>query len=255
MSIQPQKHLQELGLSESEIAVYLGMVSGSRTARDLVKSLGLKRPTVYYALGCLERRGLVSKTGVEGSSQFSLEPVEKLLRLAKEKVDDASKLEDSIASMLPVLKQESYAENAPGVAFFEGIDAVKRAIMDMLYTKKRVINSVIPENNFFWEVGEEFVGKYVQERIKREIHTRNLWEAQISKDVLKKYYAEFSEVRILPAIMKNKFHTSIFLYDDKVLQVSSAKNSYCIVITSQEYHDTMQAWFEGLWTNSNPHAA
>ena len=55
---EPRKQLLDLGLSDSEVTVYLAMVSGVRTARDLIKTTRLKRPTVYYALGCLERRGL-----------------------------------------------------------------------------------------------------------------------------------------------------------------------------------------------------
>ena len=69
---EPRKHLTDLGLSDSEVTVYLAMVSGARTARDLVKVTRLKRPTVYYALGCLERRGLTSKKGLGGDKNFSL---------------------------------------------------------------------------------------------------------------------------------------------------------------------------------------
>jgi hypothetical protein len=66
------------------------------------------------------------------------------------------------------------------------------------------------------------------------------------------YYEGVSEVRILPKIMHGKFHTTIFIYDDKTVYVSSKKQSYCVVITSQEHADTMQAWFEGLWASSKP---
>ena len=83
---EPRKNLLALGLSDSEVTVYLAMVSGARTARDLVKITGLKRPTVYYALSCLEKRGLTSKTGMTGDKSFSLEPIEKLSVIAKEKV-------------------------------------------------------------------------------------------------------------------------------------------------------------------------
>ena len=50
---EPRKNLLALGLSDSEVTVYLAMVSGVRNARDLVKITDLKRPTVYYAFICL----------------------------------------------------------------------------------------------------------------------------------------------------------------------------------------------------------
>ena len=50
---EPRKCLIELGLSDKEVTIYLAMISGVEVARDLIKTTGLKRPTVYYLLGCL----------------------------------------------------------------------------------------------------------------------------------------------------------------------------------------------------------
>lgn len=251
---EPRKYLMDLGLSDSEVTVYLAMIEGVRTARDLVKVTGLKRPTVYYALGCLEKRGLTSKTGLAGDKNFSLEPVEKLAIIAKEKTLEISKLQNHIEEMIPSLSAKSSPANQkPTVAFYEGTDAMKSAIMGMLYCKNKHINSVAPKENFFWQVGPDFVELFIEERIKRNIKTKNLWEAPISKDLMKQYYEGVSNVRILPEIMHGKFQTSIFLYDDKTLYVSSKKNGYCVLITSKEHADTMQAWFDGLWSMSKPH--
>jgi hypothetical protein len=60
-------------------------------------------------------------------------------------------------------------------------------------------------------------------------------------------------VKILPEVMQGNFQTTIFLYDDKTLYVSSKKNSYCILITSKEHTETMQAWFDVLWESSMLH--
>ncbi len=253
MALEPKKFLEQLGLTPSEIAVYLSMVSGVHAARNLVKVTGLKRPTVYYALGCLEKRGLISKVERSGVNRFSLEPLEKLQVLADEKFQEASSLKERIQEAIPAL-QESFGltDQKPTVAFFEGTDAVKRAIMEILYCRNKQINSVAPADNFFWQVGRDFVRLFVEERNKRGIKVKNLWETPIDQKILKQYYA-LSEVRILPQVMKGKFSSSIFLFDDKVLYVSSLKSSYCVLITSKEHHDTMQAWFDGLWGASKAH--
>lgn len=125
--------------------------------------------------------------------------------------------------------------------------------MEVLSSKKKKIESIAPDNNFFWGVGSEFVKRFVSERSRRGIVTRNLWESKVKPEVIQMYYSGPSEVRILPPSMKDKFSTVIFLYDDKTLYVSSLKNSYCVLITSQEHHDTMQAIFEGLWGASKKH--
>ena len=251
---EPRKHLLDLGFSDSEVTVYLAMVSGVRTARDLVRVTGLKRPTVYYALGCLEKRGLTSKTGLTGDKGFSLEPIEKLAVIAKEKALEFSKLQSHIDEMIPALVATSSPINGkPTVAFYEGVDAVKNTIMEMLYCRNKKINSVVPRQNFFWQVGQDFVGLFIEERVERNIRTKNLWEAPVNKGLMKQYYEGLSQVRILPEIMHEKFKTTIFLYDDKTLYVSSRNNSYCVLITSKEHTDTMQAWFDGLWSVSKPH--
>ena len=67
---------------------------------------------------------------------------------------------------------------------------------------------------------------------------------------MRQYYEDISEVRILPKVMLRKFDTSIFIYDDKTLYVSSRKNGYAVLITSQEHADTTQAMFYGLWSAS-----
>jgi sugar-specific transcriptional regulator TrmB len=251
---EPRKHLLDLGLSDSEVTVYLAMVSGARTARDLVKVTRLKRPTVYYALGCLEKRGLTSKTGLSGDKSFTLEPIEKLSIIAKEKALEIARLQSRIEEMIPTLNTvASPIDQKPMVAFYEGVDAVKNAVMQMLYCKSKRINSVVPQENFFWQIGKDFVELFIEERVKRGIKTKNLWEAPVHKGIIKQYYEGLSQVRILPEVMHGKFQTTIFLYDDKTLYVSSKNNSYCVLITSQEHTDTMQAWFDGLWSVSNAH--
>jgi hypothetical protein len=156
--------------------------------------------------------------------------------------------------MIPVLETTaSPKDQKPTVAFFEGVDAVKNVIMEMLYCKGKEIHSIVPKENFFWEIGQDFVELFVEERVRRSIKTKNLWEASISKELMKQYYDGLSQVRILPHVMHGHFKTTIFMYDDKTLYVSSKNNSYCVLMTSEEHTETMQACFDGLWGASHPH--
>lgn len=254
MNPDAKNALLELGLSDSEATLYLAMAEGAQSARELLKVTGLKRPTLYYAIGGLERRGLVSKTGLEGGKHFSLTPPSKLATLAEEKVTEAQTLQKRLGDLAAQFLKKRTSSERPSVSYFEGAAAVKATIMDMLYAKEPHINSVVPQDNFFWQIGgREFAARFVSERRKRNIHTKNLWEQNVDAKTLKEYYDGFSEVRILPSVMRGKFATSVFLYDDKTLYVSSLKNGYAVLITSQEHHDTQQAWFDGLWSASKPH--
>lgn len=248
---EPRKILKNLGLSESEITVYLSLIAGRMSPRDIIKDTGEKRPTVYHALTALERRGLVSKSGKEVGQKITLEPLEKLEHLVEEKKHELDTLTSDIQILKTVLEATAPTNDRPTVSFFEGVEAVKNAMMDSLYCKSKKICSVVPKENFAWQVGQDFVERYIRSRIERKIETRNLWERRIDPTLYNNYYKGKSDVRVLPEVMHGKFLTTIFLYDDKTLYISSRANSYAVLITSQEHHDTMMAWFEGLWNSSD----
>ncbi len=248
---EPRKILKKLGLSESEITVYLSLVAGRRSPRDIIKDTGEKRPTVYYALTSLERRGLVSKSGKESDQKIVLEPLHKLEHLVEEKKHELETLTVDVQQLKATLATTAPTNDRPTVSFFEGVEAVKNAMMDSLYCQSKQICSVVPKENFAWQVGQEFVERYVGSRVDRKIKTRNLWERRIDPGIYDAYYKGKSDVRVLPEVMHGTFLTTIFLYDDKTLYISSRANAYCVLITSKEHHDTMMAWFEGLWGAAN----
>lgn len=248
----PQDILAALGLNDSEIKTYLAMTRGASAVRDIMKSTRQKRPTVYYALARLAERGLVRKTGRGAEERFAAEPPERLKTVAESRRAEAERLEKDVAALVPSLAVASgKGSERPHVAFYEGLEAVKNVIMETLYNRERHIDSIAPRDNFFWQVGSEFAAAYVAERARRKIRTRNLWESPIDpKRQRKEHYAGLSDIRILPEVMHGKFTTTVFLYDDKTLYISSLKNAYALLVTSQEHHDAMKAMFEGLWSTS-----
>jgi len=250
----PRLILQEIGLNESEVDVYLAMRQGIVRVQDIMKVTSRKRPTVYYAIDSLEKRGLVNKTGSTGDGSLRLAPLQRLFTIVEEKKRKTDDLLIDLGEMVAREKtQKSGTSERPSVAFYEGVDAVKNIIMETLYCRDKTIDVVAPSNNFFWQIGPDFVEKYVDLRGRRGIKTRSLWENPTDPRVYKRYYKGLSDIRLLPTAMKGQFLTTTFLYDDKVLSISSLKNGYCIVITSREYHDTMRAWFNGLWGASKNH--
>jgi len=247
---EPHAILARLGLAESESAVYLAMLRGARTARDIMKITRQKRPTVYYAIGKLEERGLVRDTG-RGDERYAPEPPERLSTIVATRKKELDALAAEVKELLPSLTMRAHgAEKRPHVAFYEGAEAVKGVIMETLYCRGRHIDSIAPKDNFFWQVGHGFADAYVGERSARKIRTRNLWESPIDAKLRKRYYAGLSEIRLLPKVVQGRFATTVFLYDDKVLYISSLENAYALLVTSQEHHDTMTAFFDGLWAGS-----
>lgn len=248
----PHDLLAGLGLNDSEIKTYLAMIRGASAVREIMRSTRQKRPTVYYALSRLSERGLVRKTGRGAEERFAAAPPDRLKTIAEARTSEAQRLEKAVAELVPALAPTAgKGAERPHVAFYEGVEAVKNVIMETLYCRDRHIDSLAPRDNFFWQVGDAFAVGYVGERARRKIETRNLWEGPIdAKRQRKEHYEGLSEIRVLPDVMHGRFTTTIFLFDDKTLYISSLKNAYALLVTSQEHHDAMQAIFDGLWAGS-----
>lgn len=244
-----QKILKKLGLSEAEIRIYLSLLThGSLTASELTRRSRSKRPTVYYAIRQLVERGLISKLGAVGVERFQAGSPDKLLTLLTLRQQEIAALEGEIKSIIPSLTPERAAqEGKPSVLFYEGEEAMKQIIMETLYCRDGHIDSIAPADNFFWQIGQSFSKPYIDARVQRRITTRNLWEKPLEPTVMLKAYSGLSEVAILPKEMHGKFRTTVFMYDDVVMYISSLHSGYVLLVRSKEHRELMKAMYEALW--------
>lgn len=246
--------LKRLGLSDAESRIYLTLVAhGALTASELTKLTHGKRPTVYYAIRQLLERGIIHKLGAPGVERFQAQPADKLLTLITLRQQELEALTKEVKTALPSLVPNKVPhEGKPVVQFYEGKEAMKQAVMETLYCRGRHIDSIAPSDNFFWQIGQAFSASYIAERVARKITTRNLWEKPLEPEILLRSYKGLSEVRLLPKPMHDAFRTTVFLYDDTVMYISSLKTGYVLVVKSREHHELMLATYNALWETSKP---
>ncbi len=239
------KILIEIGLSPAEISVYLALLDGLKSAQQITKTTNEKRPTVYYSLNSLEKRGLVSKTGKDYGNKFQLEPLDKLLELISKNIRKQNQLLES-AKQLKHVYASGDKNNKVLTSYFDTPESIKSAIFYSLYGKDKTILTIVPGNNFFHEIGMDFVEEYVKEKIKKGIKTKALWEDIPSKTIINKYYSD-SKIKQLPVNMHNCFETTVFIYDDKTLYIGARKENYAVLIQSKEHSKMMRALFNNVW--------
>ncbi len=244
--------LGHLGLSESEILLFQALLNkGNCTAQELIKITQIKRPTAYYALRQLIDKGLIFKIPTFGKEKYQAhdpQQIHTLIKIKREEIDALGKEADDVIRAMK--KDQKQYSGIPQVFFYEGLANMKLAISETIYCRSGHIDSIAPANNFFWEVGQEFSGRYIQDRVARGITTRNLWEKPLEPEILLRSYKGLSQVRILPETMRGAFATTTFLYDDCVMYISSKENGYVLVVRSQEHYDLMKAMYETLWATS-----
>jgi sugar-specific transcriptional regulator TrmB len=243
-----KKILEEVGLSPAEISVYVSLLDGIQSVQEIIKITGEKRPTIYYSLNSLEKRGLVSKTGKEYGNKFQLEPIDNLLELVSKNIRKQNELLEKTKKL-----KDFYPKNNPKekvlVSHFDNSEAIKTAVFFSLYGKSKTIRTIVPANNFFHEMGKDFIEEYVNEKTKRDIKTKALWEDIPSKKIVKDYYSD-SKIKQLPIDIHNSFETTVFIYDDKTLYISPKKENYAVLIQSKDHAKMMVSIFENIWENS-----
>src|SRR6266571_9082570 len=97
------QYLELLGISEDEAKVYLRLLqTGAISGRDLAKTLGIPRTTVYLDL--LIEKGLVMKLVSGSRTQFAAnQPTDCLPFLVDQKVQASKQIQDGLPQILDTL--------------------------------------------------------------------------------------------------------------------------------------------------------
>lgn len=249
----PNHHalLTKLGLSDTEATIYLTLLAyGALTAQETLVRIGGKRPTVYYALRQLVNRGLVRSVAAHGTHRFQAATPDALVSLVGMKRQELEGLNQELSEQLSSFPIAQGTTLKPIVTFVEGVAAMKQAVMDTLYTRSKHIDIITPKDNFFWQVGPTFSPAYIDERVRRKITTRNLWEEPLKPEILARSYQGLSTIRILPKIMHGMFASTVFMFDQTVMYISSLKAANILRVDSEEHTNLMCTMFEGLWVGS-----
>jgi DNA-binding MarR family transcriptional regulator len=154
-----QEKLQQLGLSENEILVYLCVLENANIAPSrIAKKTGLSRPTVYVIGKKLAELELIlEETGQTGLHFLALSP-EMILRDAEKKEREAKENLSIAKSLLPelTLLPKSQGYSVPKVRFIK-----EAQINDYLYNKAADWNkSALERDKTWWGVQDSSLVKH-----------------------------------------------------------------------------------------------
>lgn len=129
-----QQKLIQLGLSNLESQVYLGLLERQKTtAGALAKHLDMKRSTVYTILESLIQKGLARLTKVEHVKHFQAEAPNRLHDWLNQKKNELQTQEDLLNEIQKDLQKLHEHELAtPEVSIYEGQKGVQALLMDNL---------------------------------------------------------------------------------------------------------------------------
>lgn len=235
--------LAKLDLTEAEIDVYLIVLKGVQSAREIISATTRSRPTVYYALNALERRGLITRSGNSEEYRYQVEPLTRLKAILQAQEDTLAVTRTQLEEFMAIHQE---GDRQPQVVFYEGLQAVRGVILESLYCRSGKIDSIVPSDNFFWQLGSDFVDQYTELNYTLGISTRNLWDKSIKRGGSEEHYQK-TEIRVLPDSMRDKFSTTVFIYDDLVLNILLRASGYAFMVRSREHSEMMRVFYDTLW--------
>lgn len=245
------KQLEQYGLEDKKAEVYLACLElGPSPVQSIAQKTGIKRTSVYDIINSLTSQGLITQT-VKGKKRLFVAEDPKTIK------DLLQKKEREFDQILPELKTLHFVPGTkPKIKYYEGVEGAKRVLEDTLTSKEKILKSIIPFKDIIDLVGEDYFGDYTNRRIKSGyylISVRPTIKEVISIREKHKWVtnkAQRREVRYAPKDFA--FSMTMYLYDHKVMLISSKKENFGMIIESEEFTYNQKALFEVLWKISKP---
>jgi HTH-type transcriptional regulator, sugar sensing transcriptional regulator len=238
--------LEEIGLTKSEIAVYLALLEiGSSSTGKIVEKSKVASSKIYEILDKLIHKGLVSYVIKANIKHFEASSPKRLIDYMKEKKDDLEKKEKELENIIPQLElKRSLSKNENETHVFKGIKGAKTAFDDILQVCKK--NDEIQILGFS-DVSIEFQNfliNFHNKRSKQGIKLKTIFGKGIKNLINEFKKIPLTEVKV--SLSDEQRSVAFILYKDKVLFSIPSENLW-IQIKSKKLNDSFKNYFNDEW--------
>jgi sugar-specific transcriptional regulator TrmB len=241
-----EEKLARIGISGTLYKLYLTVVGlGGASITEIAAQAGLARTTAHDLLIKLEAEGLIRFVD-HGKRRFVVaqDPGVLLERIEARR----QMLED----VMPVLRSMYHHESGqPNVRFHPGAEGIRTVLWDTLTGSDKVLRATLSMKELMAEPGLEEMERYLSERARRGITLRVIRSAE--RDIVPIWPSseeERRELRYAPS--EHNLAMTCFIYGNKVCLISSARESYGLIIDSFEFAAFQASMFDAMWSLSTP---
>jgi len=239
--------LREIGLTEGEIKVYLGLLeTGSTTTGKIIQKSTISGSKVYEVLDRLAAKGLVSSITKNGVRHFEASSPERILDYLEEKKDRVEEEKITLQKILPelILKQK-YAEKSE-VKVFTGLEGLKTANDDIIKNLKKGeewLSMGLTEQPKSWEI---YFSKKQKVRADKGIVHKHLLNEKYRSLYQQRKKLPHTEFKFLPR--KFEMPTSIEICPRKVvIMILLQANPLAVMIENKAVAESFRKYFYVLW--------
>jgi len=244
------KILQEIGLTDSEIKVYLALLElGSCKKGPLVKKAGITSSKVYEVVDKLIEKGLASHVTRNRVRYFNAAPPSRIKDYLLEKEGILKQQERELEKVLPVLEaKKKLAEREVDAEIFSGWKGMQTVYNDVLESLKKgdayyVFGASKGADEekvrlFFTRFNQKIVEKGLKGHIIFNANARgNI--PNVEKSAMVRY-------------MEQTTPTEILIYGDKTAIVLLEKEPIITLIKGESVAKSFKEYFDAMWRVAKP---
>lgn len=234
--------LQQFGLTEKESAIYIALLElGRGDVSAIAAKAKVKRPTAYFVIEDLIKKGLISPAGGK-VKQFVAEKPQKILSLEKAKLTQFEKALPGLMGLISNSKQK------PSVRFFTGIEGVRsvyeESLLQPVGSEMLALGNAKAVEDSLPGFGEWYIKRRVEGRIRmRALAT----DTEYHRQIVARDKAELRQTRLLDKDLFTQ-DVEINIYGNKVAMISFVEDEFVgIIIESKVFALGHRQMFELLW--------
>lgn len=238
--------LQHLGLSPSEIKVYLYLVNKeSGYANKISADTKINRTNVYEALDRLIGKGLISYITKNKVKSFEARKPESLLLLVDEKENETKKLRSGILKTVKELRKSApKSKRSLEASIFEGRSGLKSVFEDILSDGKPIC--MLAANLQFRYFFGAYFKQWHKKRAELGLPQRTIFPESVRKDL---WEPDIWERKFLGKEFVNP--TTTIIYGDTCVFVQWSEEPLAIRICNPQIARSHQNYFNALWKVAN----
>ena len=244
MKLEP---LKKIGLTDSEIRVYLSLLKlGQTTAGPIVNEAKVTRSKIYDILERLKNKGLVSFITRESTKHFSASSPENILEYLNNKEKEIKEEKVSIEKMLPeLLNQQRLANNKKLAEVFVGIKGMENAFNALV----NEFDSSTPYYAFGAGKGENvgqiqlFFSRLHQKRIEKKVKAYIIFNESSRGFFKSQEKSKFVEARYIT----QSTPAAINIYKDYTIIALLSEEPITFLIKNSQISKSFIEYFKTIW--------
>ncbi len=242
--------LREIGLTQSEIKVYLALLDlGDSTRSSIVKKSGISGSKVYDILDKLKEKGLISIYDKNRVRHFKPITPKQILNYIDEKKDEINKIEQDAKSILPSLllkfNTSSTKQEVELLSGLKGLEIIFKEQVEML-NKGETCFVIGGTKGIQEEPVVAFFQKVHLLRENKKIKTKMLYNLQ-QKKLTEKFYSPKKYPNTETRYIKHTSPVAINVYRDRTVIIIFSEAITAIHIKSEDVAKSFKEYFNLLW--------